>query len=131
MTQRSFVSTFAIVRGAGALLPVLFVATTACTSALGVTELPDGTCGGASSSTDCSYCLNVSCCAQATACGADPACVSIVDCAASCAQTTSGSDFTTCLDGCGSNDPSGVNDYNAYVTCSSTCTSACSNDNGQ
>jgi hypothetical protein len=114
-------------RAASAVATALLVAATACTSVLGVTGVPNGTCGGQTASDDCGSCLNVECCGVQLACANDGSCPQLVTCADACAQTTSGDALTSCLDSCASDYPSGVDDYDDYLGCLTTsCSKACS-----
>jgi hypothetical protein len=106
------------------MLVVLAASVTACTSALGVTDVPGETCGGYTATDDCDACVNVVCCSQQVTCLTDPACVAISNCVNQCAKGSS-SDFSSCANACGQQNPSAIDEYDAYFDCFGSCGSAC------
>ena len=108
-------------RAMGLGLMVLVLLTTACTSVLGVTDLPSDTCGGATATNACQLCLTGACCSQLTACADDPSCAALSTCATAC------NGASRCLDDCAAQYPSTVVDeYNAPIDCAeSSCASDC------
>ena len=108
-------------RAMGFGLMVLVLLTTACTSVLGVTDLPSGTCGGATATNACQFCITAACCGELTTCVGDPSCAALSSCAGAC-NGDSG-----CLNACAAPYSSSVVDeYNAPITCAeSSCATDC------
>jgi hypothetical protein len=107
----------------GALLGVLGLWATACTSVVGVADLPSNTCGGVTVTTECEVCLAAQCCPQEEACAQDPQCTGtgkLYDCALACNSDQ------VCLNACGDGYPqSTIDEANAVLECQSQCDSAC------
>jgi hypothetical protein len=83
-------------------------------------------CGGFNSSKAlCNTCIQSTCCAQGSACGADASCNSLFACVTAC-----GSD-TTCVSSCAKKYPSGVTALQNLFNCvESDCKDACASPKG-
>jgi hypothetical protein len=108
-----------IVRLVAALVPALLL-TTACTSVIGVNDVPNATCGGATASNDCGHCMFTSCCDAWVTCESS-SCGDLLTCFEGCA-----SGDTTCESACETAYPDGVNDADVLAQCAQQqCPSAC------
>lgn len=113
----------AILRAMSVVAPLLGLTATACTSALGVSDLPSDTCGGTTGTTECEVCLYAQCCPDVVACAEDSQCGGsgeLYDCALDCNGDQG------CLNNCGSSYPASVvSEANALLACGTQCDSAC------
>jgi hypothetical protein len=79
-----------------------------------------GTCGGFNSTDmNCNTCLTTSCCSEGSTCGANSACQAIYNCVKGCSTDA-------CAQTCLTNNPNGVNDFDAFTTCvENDCNTLC------